>query len=88
MGSSEEPDGKPRAGGGFIGQSELLRGDGWGVVLRCGMQDVFDGRDAGDGFLGEDAELQGKRAGQLAVEIDGAAAHARHDAGVLDFRAF
>ena len=49
------------------------------------MQDILNGRDAGDRLLGEDAELQGERPRELALEINGAAAHAGNDAGVLDF---
>ncbi len=52
------------------------------------MQDVFNRRDACDGFLGEYAKFQREGARELAFEIDGAAAHARDYSGVLDFRAF
>jgi len=52
------------------------------------MKDVFDGSDAADGFFGEDAELEGESAGKFAFEVDGAAAHARDDAGVFDLRPF
>lgn len=51
------------------------------------LQYVGDGCDAGDGLLGEHAEFQRKRAGEFAIEIYGAAAHAGDDAGVLDLGA-
>jgi hypothetical protein len=51
------------------------------------MDDVFDGRDAGDGIFGEDAKLQGKSTGEFTVEIDGAAAHTGDHAGALDLGA-
>ena len=51
------------------------------------MDDVFDGRDAGDGIFGEDAKLQGKSTGEFAVEIDRAAAHTGDHAGALDLGA-
>ena len=53
-----------------------------------GFRIVFDRGDAGDGFFGEDAQFQGERAGEFAVEVDGAAAHAGDHAGVFDFWAF
>jgi hypothetical protein len=52
------------------------------------MQNVFDRRDAADGFLGENAEFQRQRSSQFSIQIDRAAAHAGDDAGVLDFFAF
>src|ERR1700687_250328 len=55
----------------------------------CGRtENVLDGSDPGDGFFGEDAELEGEGACELAFQVDGAAAHAGNDAGVLDFGAF
>src|SRR5207247_1596169 len=48
------------------------------------LQDVLDGRDARDRILREDAEPQRKGPGKFSFEIDGAAAHARDDAGALD----
>src|SRR5713101_4484104 len=51
------------------------------------MDDVFDGRDAGDGIFGEDAKLQGKSTGEFAVEIDRAAAHTGDHPGALDLGA-
>ncbi len=47
------------------------------------FEHLLDGRDAGDGFLGELADAVGERANQLAVDVDGAAAHAIDDAGVF-----
>ena len=47
------------------------------------FEHLLDGGDAGDGFLGELADAVGERTGQLAVDIDGAAAHAFDDAGVF-----
>ena len=47
-----------------------------------GPHHVLDGPDAGDGILGE-RERHGDGAGQFAVDIDRAAAHALHHAGVL-----
>ena len=85
---------KRRAGGqrvkrdGVFGQFELLRGSlGPGGADRRRAQDIFDGGDASDGFLGEDAQFQRERAGEFSVEIDGASAHSRDDAGVFNFRA-
>ncbi len=52
------------------------------------MNDVFDGSYTADGFFREDSELEGKSAGEFSFEIDRAAAHARDDAGVLDFWPF
>src|SRR5260370_42158642 len=53
------------------------------------MDDVFDWRYAGDGIFGENGgELEGKSAGEFAVEIDGTAAHAGDDAGALDLGTF
>jgi hypothetical protein len=50
-------------------------------------QHLLDGRDAGDGLLAELSDAIAERADELAVDIDGAAAHACDDAGVLGFRA-
>src|SRR5436309_245459 len=44
----------------------------------------LDGRDDRDRSLREDAEPQRKGASKFSFEIDGAAAHARDDAGTLD----
>jgi len=52
------------------------------------MQDVFDRRNAADGFLGENAQFQRERACEPSIEIYGAAAHAGDDASVLDPFAF
>src|SRR5690242_6491843 len=84
--------GQAGAGGCGLGQGKLW-GDrliriGFGRELRLWTKDVFDRRDTADGFLGEDPELKGKGASEFAFEIDGAAAHAGYDAGVLDFGAF
>jgi len=49
------------------------------------MKYILDGSDAADGFFRENAELEGKSASEFAFEIDGAAAHACDDAGVLGF---
>jgi len=38
----------------FLGQRELLRGDR-SIVMLGGMEDVFDRRNPGDGFFGEDS---------------------------------
>ena len=87
MGSREEPDGRPVREAASLGRVNCCAetagalSSGW-----LGMQNVFDGGDAADRFLREDAELQGESACEFAVEIDGAAAHASDDAGVLDFR--
>src|SRR6185503_20706560 len=43
----------------------------------------LDGGDAGDGFLGE-GPGEGDGAEELAVDVDGAAAHAGNDAGVFE----
>ena len=48
----------------------------------------MNGRDPGDGFFGEDAQLQRKGAGEFAVEIDGAAAHSGNHACVLNLGPF
>jgi hypothetical protein len=56
--------------------------------LRRGIQDCFDGGDASNGFLGEDAQFQRESACKFAIEVDGAAAHAGDDTSVLDFGAF
>jgi hypothetical protein len=52
------------------------------------MDDIFDGRDSRDGILGENAEFQGKSAGEFAVQVHRAAAHAGDHAGALDFGTF
>src|SRR5580700_3462930 len=52
------------------------------------MNDVLDGGDAADRFLGEDAEFERKRPGKFAFEIDRATAHPRHNPGVLHFWPF
>lgn len=53
------------------------------------MDDVFDWRYTGDGIFGENGgELEGKSAGEFAVEIDGAAAHSGNDAGAFDLGTF
>ena len=57
------------------------RGDGGGNG--GGAHHVLDGPDAGDGVLGE-REGHGDGAGQFAIDIDGAAAHALHDAGMFE----
>jgi hypothetical protein len=56
--------------------------------LRRRAEDVFDWGYAGDGLFGENAELQGESAREFSFEVDGAAAHAGDDAGVLHLRAF
>ena len=48
-----------------------------------GAQHVFDGADAGDGILGE-GEGHGDGADEFAVDVDRAAAHALHDAGMFE----
>src|SRR6202790_3512309 len=87
-GFESRAEGEARVRDRFIGQRELLGGDGRRVVLRGRTENVLDGRDPCDGFLGEYAEFEGERAGKFAFDIDGAAAHAGDDAGVLDFGAF
>jgi hypothetical protein len=47
------------------------------------FEHLLDGRDAGDGVLAELADAVGERAEQLVADIDRAAAHAGHHAGVL-----
>ena len=47
-----------------------------------GAYHVLDGADGGDGILGE-REGHGHGAGQLAVDVDRAAAHSFHDAGMF-----
>ncbi len=44
----------------------------------------MNGRDAGDGFFGEDAEFQRQSAREFTVQIDGAAAHSGDHSGVFD----
>ena len=58
-------------------------GGGHGTGRIFNLEHVVDGSDAADGFLSEGAQLEGQRAGELAVEVDGAAAHACDDAGFL-----
>lgn len=58
-----------------LGQS---RGGGGG-----GAEHFFDGTNASDGLFGE-GEGKGDGADQLAVDINGAAGHALHDAGVFE----
>jgi hypothetical protein len=60
-------DGRPR------------RGDGGARGDRA--DHVFDGTDAGDGLFGEGVP-EGYGAHQFAVDVDGAAAHSLHDAGL------
>ncbi len=62
-----------RSGGSRVGEAQIKH--------------VLDGSDAGEGFLGKNAELQGKRSGKLSFEVDGTAAHSRDHAGMFDFRA-
>ena len=59
-----------------------------GAHLGWRIEDGFDGGDAGNGLFGEDTQLERKCARELTIEIHGAAAHARDDAGVLGLRAF
>jgi len=56
-----------------------------GGHLRLGMNDVLDWGNAANGFLGENAQLQGESARKLAFEIDRAAAHPSDNAGVFNF---
>ena len=51
------------------------------------LDHLCDGGNAGDGFLGELPDAIRERAHQLAVDVDGAAAHAVNHAGVLGFGA-
>ena len=76
------------AGSGFTGECKLLRAGLGRGILRWRTQDVLDGCDAGKGLFGEDTELERQRTGELAFEIDGAAAHAGDDASVLHLGAF
>ena len=76
------------ARGGFGGQRKLLNIRLRQKALRRRIQHIAYGCDAGDGFLGEYSEFQGERARQFAIQIDGAAAHTCHHAGVLHFGAF
>jgi hypothetical protein len=57
-------------------------------ALRRGMDNVLDGSHTGNGIFGEDTELQRKGTGELAIKVDGAAAHSRDDAGAFDLGAF
>src|SRR5579859_1465880 len=45
-------------------------------------------RDSGNRLFGEDAQLQGERSRELAIQIHGTAAHAGDNARVLHFRPF
>ncbi len=74
--------------GSFTGKGELFRGRLRGSRLGWRVQDVLNGRDPGDGFFGEDAQLQRKGPGKFAVEIDGAAAHSGDHACVLNLGPF
>jgi hypothetical protein len=47
------------------------------------LQHLRDGRDAGDGVFAELADAVGERAQQAVADVDRAAAHAGHYAGVL-----
>ena len=59
------------------------RSTGRGPVQRGGRaQHVLDGADAGDRFLGK-RKRHGDGAGEFAIDIDRAAAHSLHDAGLL-----
>ena len=49
--------------------------------MAAGPDHVFDGANAGDGLLGE-GKRQGDGAGKFAVDVDGAAAHPLHHAGL------
>jgi len=51
------------------------------------FEHLFNGRDSGNGILGELADTVGERAEQLAADIDGAAAHALDHAGIFGFGA-
>ena len=51
-------------------------------------QHLRDGGDPGDGFFAELTNSVGERAQQLAVDVDGAAAHACDHSGVLWFGPF
>ena len=62
-----------------VGDCEIVY---WNVA---DFEHLLDGGDAGDGFLCELTDAVRKRAGQLAVDVDGAAAHAFNDTGVLGF---
>ena len=70
---------------------EVAIGKGDEGTSRCGCDGrsgrradhVLDGPDAGDGVLGE-GEGHGDGAGEFSIDIDGAAAHPLHDAGVLE----
>ena len=63
----------------------MIRGaaPGGGVGDGGGADHVLDGADAGDGVLGE-GEGHGDGADEVAVDVDGAAAHSLHDAGVFE----
>ena len=75
--------------GDFVQARRPPQRDGGGARAgRCGAnrlrrhaQHFLDGPDAGDRLLGI-REAQGDGAQQFAVNVDGAAAHALHDAGV------
>ena len=56
------------------------RREAWSA--RWSPQHGLDGADAGDGVLGE-REGHGDGADEFAVDVDGAAAHALHDAGMF-----
>ena len=73
---------------GFGGQRKLLNIGLRRRALQRRIQHIGNGCDAGDGLLGEYSKFQGERASQFAIEIDGAAAHTCHHAGVLHFGAF
>ena len=61
---------------------DVLRGR---LRLLLRMNDVLDRGNAANGFLGENAQLQGESARKLALEIDRAAAHPSDNAGVFNF---
>src|SRR5260370_42425154 len=75
------------ARGSFGGESELLCRSLKRHGLRRRIQNILNWSNTRDGFLGEDADLQGEGAGELAIEINRTAAHAGRDPGVFDLGA-
>ena len=64
-----------------LGDGEIGRAIAEGNI--ADLEHLLDGCDAGDWFLGELANAIRERACQFAVNVDGTAAHAFDDAGVL-----
>ena len=67
--------------------ASLQPGRGQGRRLLAHVEHLGNGRDAGDGLLAEFSDSVGKRPEQFAIHVDGTAAHAGDDSGVLWFSA-